>query len=904
MRGQNRSVLISAVLGLLVGSGGLASAQPLQATVHTESPPETGQITCCDVSSSLGRFTFVVPRGWKAKVETGASRLRLTSSDFMAEIEIGFLQEPNSSSEPVSTNSVRRQVLARFPRAAITAELPCYTAFATGAGCDFVWELSKGVRAAGRLVFISCPGGRLEFLLTSAPGNLAGCQPVMSGLLTSFARAAGSPTAAGLVPVEVESATPERRLAADRRTGEMGAPMDRSVPDPVERGPAAGATPKRTEPDAVAEAAQTARPSRPLPTADGSDQRVEIIMLVGLVLLLIVRRYNDQITAFVVESLDPRSRSVGPRRARSAWGEPEETAPRMRESSAVQKEAARPAKEVLLLPKMPSPAGGSPGAGRDSAEPVAWSSDVEGATQFLRRMSTTPTAEIPTAPSGDGPEPSNDPLQNFFAGVPQRLAALRQGLEELRQPTDEKAPQEVLVNLYQQVYSFTHQTGREQLRPVSQMGSALEGLLKRLFENPANLTPSILNTLNNAVDVLEALCVPGLKPDLATNPPVRLLVVDDNAAARQAVGCALQLAFDRPDSPETGEAALALAREKPYDVIFADVRMPGMDGFTLCARIHETVLNQQTPVVFVTGLSDGEVHTNAAQSGGSDFIAKPFLPVEITVKALTLALQRRLLAFSPEAGKTTDEDVLTQAPGAAAEFLASVPEHVASLRNVLHELGQEEQEEGRRGLLRDLQDRVAALSQQARFAGLAPVCQLLSASENLLLKLVQDPDQANASIVNTLSHALDLLEGLCGPDFDPNLALDPPPRILVADEDPVARQTVCCALQPVCDEPDRASNSQDALVLAGEQLYDVIFTAVQMPDMDGFTLCSLIHETTPNDRTPVVFVTCHSDEESRAQAARCGGADLIAKPFLLSEIAVKALTLTLQSRMAAKQQAA
>jgi len=306
-------------------------------------------------------------------------------------------------------------------------------------------------------------------------------------------------------------------------------------------------------------------------------------------------------------------------------------------------------------------------------------------------------------------------------------------------------------------------------------------------------------------------------------------------------------------------------------------------------------------VVFVTGLSDAEIHTNAAQSGGSDFIAKPFLPVEITVKALTLALQRRLLATSPNDVAAADGKATSLAPGAAADLAASLPTHLAALRDRLQELSRTDQEARRRELLTQLHGGVAALSQPARCAGLAAAAQMLCASETLLQKLLQDPEQANASTINTLSHALDLLEGLCGPVGDPSLSSHFLPRILVADEDPVARQTLCCALQAVCDEPDRATNSQDALELASQTLYDVIFTAVQMPDMDGFTLCSLIHETTPNRRTPVVFVTCHSDEESRAEATRCGGTDLIAKPFLLSEIALKALTLALQSRRQAEQ---
>jgi DNA-binding response OmpR family regulator len=48
---------------------------------------------------------------------------------------------------------------------------------------------------------------------------------------------------------------------------------------------------------------------------------------------------------------------------------------------------------------------------------------------------------------------------------------------------------------------------------------------------------------------------------------------------------------------------------------------------------------------------------------------------------------------------------------------------------------------------------------------------------------------------------------------------------------------------------------------------------------------------------PVVFVTSRDDFEARKESTRCGGSDLIVKPFLFPEVSVKALTLTLRNRI-------
>ena len=70
--------------------------------------------------------------------------------------------------------------------------------------------------------------------------------------------------------------------------------------------------------------------------------------------------------------------------------------------------------------------------------------------------------------------------------------------------------------------------------------------------------------------------------------------------------------------------------------------MPGMDGFAACAKIHETTLNAQTPVLFVTSHSDLKSREKATEAGGCGFIPKPVLAAEITLQALTLILRSRL----------------------------------------------------------------------------------------------------------------------------------------------------------------------------------------------------------------------------------------------------------------------
>ena len=96
-----------------------------------------------------------------------------------------------------------------------------------------------------------------------------------------------------------------------------------------------------------------------------------------------------------------------------------------------------------------------------------------------------------------------------------------------------------------------------------------------------------------------------------------------------------------------------MAAEKPYDLIFVDVLMPGMGGFVTCEKLHELDLNRRTPVVFVTSLDETDSRTKAAASGGCGFIPKPVLPCEIMLLALTYIVRGRLQCRALEAWKDT-----------------------------------------------------------------------------------------------------------------------------------------------------------------------------------------------------------------------------------------------------------
>ena len=241
----------------------------------------------------------------------------------------------------------------------------------------------------------------------------------------------------------------------------------------------------------------------------------------------------------------------------------------------------------------------------------------------------------------DDSRSQNESLKTFDQSSANAVNEMRKLLQETSKSGEAQRPQ-FLEQLYSKIRSFSSNAGLAGIASLARMASALEALIKEMLEKPKNITPSTLRTAAAAIDFLSELSRPGLRTDLADSPPIDILIADDEMLSRRAIVYALEKAFLKPTSVEDAEAALARAKTTKFDLIFLDVNMPGMDGFQLCERLRQESRNKTTPVIFVTSTADFQARAQTTLRGGSDLIAKPFMFIELTVKALTFALRHRI----------------------------------------------------------------------------------------------------------------------------------------------------------------------------------------------------------------------------------------------------------------------
>ena len=123
-------------------------------------------------------------------------------------------------------------------------------------------------------------------------------------------------------------------------------------------------------------------------------------------------------------------------------------------------------------------------------------------------------------------------------------------------------------------------------------------------------------------------------------PSARILVVDDQETNLRVIGDMMgHLGFDIVPALD-GEQALRRLNSRPVDLILLDVLMPGLDGFEVCRRILANVAWIDIPIIFLSAADDKTLIVRALESGGVDYVTKPFNAAELLSRVRThLALK-------------------------------------------------------------------------------------------------------------------------------------------------------------------------------------------------------------------------------------------------------------------------
>src|SRR5208337_5163622 len=103
----------------------------------------------------------------------------------------------------------------------------------------------------------------------------------------------------------------------------------------------------------------------------------------------------------------------------------------------------------------------------------------------------------------------------------------------------------------------------------------------------------------------------------------RFMVVDDELIVRESLAAWLEREGATVDRAESGEQALDLMQQSVYDILFVDIKMPGMGGFGLLGKVKKSF--PSTVVVIITAYGTVEHAVEAMKLGANDFLVNPLI---------------------------------------------------------------------------------------------------------------------------------------------------------------------------------------------------------------------------------------------------------------------------------------
>jgi two-component system nitrogen regulation response regulator NtrX len=120
----------------------------------------------------------------------------------------------------------------------------------------------------------------------------------------------------------------------------------------------------------------------------------------------------------------------------------------------------------------------------------------------------------------------------------------------------------------------------------------------------------------------------------------RILVIDDEAEIRRSVRMILEYEGYDVVEASSGPEGLAMIEREPPDLVFLDIKMPGLDGLEALQRVRQT--NESLPVVIISGHGTVSTAVEATKLGAFDFIEKPLASERVLVTIRNALDQTRL----------------------------------------------------------------------------------------------------------------------------------------------------------------------------------------------------------------------------------------------------------------------
>jgi len=374
-----------------------------------------------------------------------------------------------------------------------------------------------------------------------------------------------------------------------------------------------------------------------------------------------------------------------------------------------------------------------------------------------------------------------------------------------------------------------------------------------------------------------------------------LIIEDDRVVARiyemkfTAEGYEVRVAGD-------GEAGISAFDAIAPDAVLLDLMLPKGSGVEILRYIRAKPGFKTLPVVVFSNMFVSDMVEEAWRAGASKCLSKaavtPRQLIQI-MNSLVLGTGGGAAAGTAPAGGT---DLISQAD-LRRNFITALPGSVFSLKQTQQSLAQSENRKEQLPLFLDLYRIAHSITSNAGLAGVPLIARMSSALEAMLRELHEKPVNISPSTLRTISQAVAFMGVLAErvdnlPDMESMNA-----RVLAVDDDLLSLRAVLYSLEKAGLSGQGMQSPAEALDLLTIAHYDLVILDIEMPGMTGFELCKKLRAIPAHAETPVIYVTALADFQNRARGIVTGANDLIAKPFLFIELALKTLVYLLKRHL-------
>lgn len=398
----------------------------------------------------------------------------------------------------------------------------------------------------------------------------------------------------------------------------------------------------------------------------------------------------------------------------------------------------------------------------------------------------------------------------------------------------------------------------------------------------------------------------------------KILLVDDDPLVLRLYQEGLSNHGVQVETAADGVLAIQALRKTRPDLVILDLMMPRFTGVDVLKFIRGPGTLGDLPVVVLSNSYANDIARQAVALG----VQKALLKVRCTPSSLMEVINdilsgkggavdpSYLLAVPkevPGTGRTalqaleaemdSDTSALKFQAKARRSLLENAPATYAALRSLCQAVTNAPNEAERGIQIQNFSRKLHFIAGAAGLAGCHQLAQMASAFEALLFELTNKQQLMSPSVLRTIASAVDFVGNLFDRVVETESGNGTMAKALVVDDDPLSNRLVAAGLQRAQIEARCTQDPLMALHWLEENPYDLVLLDIEMPSMDGFEVCRRLRQLPGYQRTPVIYVSSHSDFENRAKSILSGGGDLISKPVFPMELAVKAVTHLLKSQL-------